>query len=115
MRAFFVPFILSEGIFFLNLCFISMHNVLNIKYFQNMHTFTYQKTLFRTLHCLFLKPLKAFSLSLIQGEMLVRGDFSRHLLGFMTPHAVLPVSWLLVLRIFIWTRNTFSLSSFFKD
>ena len=40
-----------------------------------MHTFTYQKTLFRTLHCLFLKPLKAFSLSLIQGGMLVRGGF----------------------------------------
>ena len=28
-RAFFVPFILSEGIFFQRLCFISMYNVLN--------------------------------------------------------------------------------------
>ena len=35
-----------------------------IEYFQNIHTFTCQKTLIRTLFCLFLKSLKAFSVSL---------------------------------------------------
>ena len=33
-------------------------------HFQNIHTFTYQKTLLHTLFCLFLKSLKAFNVSL---------------------------------------------------
>ena len=33
-------------------------------HFQNIHTFTYQKTLLHTLFCLFLKLPKAFSVSL---------------------------------------------------
>ena len=39
--------------FFRHLCFISMYSVLNK--FQNMCTFMYQKTLFHTRFCLFIK------------------------------------------------------------
>ena len=60
---FFVPFILSNGNFF-NICVITQCIVYWIN-FQNLHTFTYQKTLLRALSCLFLKPLKAFSVSLM--------------------------------------------------
>ena len=35
-------------------------------HFQNIHTFTYQKTLLHTLFCLFLKSSKAFCVSLKQ-------------------------------------------------
>ena len=60
--AFFVMLILSEGKTF-NICFISMYNGWN---FQNIYAFTYQKTLPHTLFCLFLKSLKAFSVSLTE-------------------------------------------------
>ena len=46
-RAFFVPFILSEGNFF-NICVLSQCIVYWI-HFQNIHTFTYQKTSLHTL------------------------------------------------------------------
>ena len=46
-RAFFVPFILSEGNFF-KICLLSQCIVYWI-HFQNIHTFTYQKTLLHTL------------------------------------------------------------------
>ena len=52
-KAFFVPFILSEGNFF-NICVLSECIVYWI-HFRNIHTFTYQKTLLHTLFCLFLK------------------------------------------------------------
>ena len=61
-RAFFVPFILSKGNFF-NICVLSQCIVYWI-HFQNVHTFTCQKTLFHKLFCLFLKSSKAFSVSL---------------------------------------------------
>ena len=61
-RAFFVPFLLSEGNFF-NICVLSQCIVYWI-HFQNIHTFTYQKTLLHTLFYLFLKSSKAFSVSL---------------------------------------------------
>ena len=61
-KAFFVPFILSEGSFF-NICVLSQCIVYWIR-FQNIHTFIYQKTLFHTLFCLFLRSWKAFSVSL---------------------------------------------------
>ena len=61
-RAFFVPFILSEEKFF-NICVLSQC-ILYWIYFQNIHTFKYQKTLFHTIFCLFFKLLKAFSVSL---------------------------------------------------
>ena len=57
-RAFFVPFILSKGNFF-NICVLSQCIVCSI-HFQNVPTFTYQKTLLHTLICLFLKSSKAF-------------------------------------------------------
>ena len=58
----FVLFILSEGIFF-NICALP-HCVMCWVHFQNVYTFTYQKTLFHAILCLFLKSSKAFSVSL---------------------------------------------------
>ena len=51
----------------LSQCIVRSMNILkvySIVHFQNIHTFTYQKTLLHTLFCLFLKPSKAFSVSL---------------------------------------------------
>ena len=62
-RAFFVPFILSEGNFFNKLIYV---NVYCIKHSFKKHYFiTYQKALLHTLFFLFLKSWKAFSVSLI--------------------------------------------------
>ena len=66
-RAFFVPFFFSEGNFFnVLMCsvFVLFQCVVYWIHFQNVHTFTYQKTLPPTLFRLFLKSLKAFSVSL---------------------------------------------------
>ena len=60
--AFFVKFILSVWHFF-NICVLPQCIVYWIN-FQNIYTCTYQKTLLRTLFCLFLKSSKAFSVSL---------------------------------------------------
>ena len=62
-KAFFVPFILSEGNFF-NICVLSQCTVYWI-HFQYINTFTYQKTLLYMVFCLFLKLSKAVSVSLI--------------------------------------------------
>ena len=61
-RVFFVPFILSKKNCF-NICVLSQCIVYWI-YFQNIHTFTYQKTLLHTLFSLFLKSSKTYSVSL---------------------------------------------------
>ena len=57
-RTFFIPFILSEGNFFkvyvLSQCIVYWIHI------QNIHTLIYQKTLLRTLFCLFWKSAKAF-------------------------------------------------------
>ena len=63
-RAFFVQCILSEEIFF-NICVLSQCMVYWI-HFQNISTFTYQKTLLHALFCLFLKSSKPFSASLME-------------------------------------------------
>ena len=55
-RAFFLPFILSEGNFF-NICVLCQCKVYWI-HFLNTHTFTYQKTLLHTLFRLFLNRRK---------------------------------------------------------
>ena len=60
-RAFSVSFILSEGNFF-KICVLYQCIVYWI-HFQNMHTFTYQKTLLDTFF-FFSKSSKAFSVSL---------------------------------------------------
>ena len=65
-KAYFVPFILSEGNVF-NICALPQCIVYWI-HFQNIHTFTYQKTLLHTLFCMFLKSSKAFSISLRQSQ-----------------------------------------------
>ena len=62
-RVFFVPSILPKRNF-LKLCLLSQCIVYWIL-FQNIHTFTYQKHYFTHFYCLFLKLLKAFSVSLI--------------------------------------------------
>ena len=59
----FVPFILSERNFF-KICVLSQCIVNSLLEYQNRQTFTYQKTLLQTTFCLFLKSLKAFSVSL---------------------------------------------------
>ena len=56
-RAFFVPFILSEGNF-LNICILSRCIVYWI-HFQNIHTFTYQKTLHHKLLLLVFKIVES--------------------------------------------------------
>ena len=61
-RVFFVPFILSKGNFF-KICVLSQCIVYWI-HFQNIHTFTYQKTLLHTLFCFFLKSSNAFTVPL---------------------------------------------------
>ena len=60
-RAFLYRFftILSEGNLF-NICILFQCMVYWI-HVQNIHTFTYQKTLLHTLFCLFLKSSKAFA------------------------------------------------------
>ena len=52
--------------FFKHFCFISMYSVLNTLsiHFQNIYTFTYQKSLLHTHFCLFFKSSGAFSISL---------------------------------------------------
>ena len=65
-RAYFVPFNLSEGNMF-NICVLPQCIVYWI-HFQNIHTFTNQKTLLHTLFCMFLKSSKAFSISLRQWQ-----------------------------------------------
>ena len=46
---------------FLNIC-VLFHCIECWIHFQNIHTFTYQKSLLHTIFCLFLKSSKAFSL-----------------------------------------------------
>ena len=58
----FVSFMLSEEYFF-NICVLSQYIVYWI-YFQNIHTFIYQKSLLHPRFCLFLKSPKAFSVPL---------------------------------------------------
>ena len=61
-RAFFVPFILSEGIFF-NICVLSQCIVYWI-HFQNIHTFTYPKILLHAHLLLVYKIDESLSVSL---------------------------------------------------
>ena len=61
-RALFATLIFSAKTFF-KICVIS-HSMGYCINFQNIHSFTYQKTLLHTLFCLFLKSSKAFSVSL---------------------------------------------------
>ena len=56
-RAFFVPFILSEGNFF-DICVLSQCIVYRI-HFQDMHTFRYQKSLLHTLLLLVFNIIKS--------------------------------------------------------
>ena len=74
---------------FLNICVLSQCIVYRI-HFQNIHTFTYQKT-FHTLFCLFLKQSKAFSVSLktIFSRIPVRSwyQFDKIFLNVLEKHA----------------------------
>ena len=60
-KAFFIPLILSEAIFF-NIFVLSQCIVYWIN-FQNIHSCSYQKPLLYTLFCLFFKLSQAFSVS----------------------------------------------------
>ena len=57
-RAFFVPFILSKGIFFFNV-YVSSQCIVYWIHFQNIRTFTYQKTLLHTLLLLVFKIVES--------------------------------------------------------
>ena len=61
-RAFLVPFILSEWNYF-NICVLSQC-IVHWIHFQNIHIFTYQKTILHTLFSFFKKSSQAFSVSL---------------------------------------------------
>ena len=95
-RTFFVTFISPEENFF-NICVLSQCIVFWI-HFQNIYSFTYQKSLLHTLSCLFLKSLKAFSVSLSR-FLHPNQRFSRNI---FTPlcsnfeHLCMCNSWLLV-------------------
>ena len=65
----FVPFILSKGSLF-KICVLSQYIVYWI-HFQNIDTSTYNKAFLLTLLCLFLKSLKAFSVSLIHISIII--------------------------------------------
>ena len=75
-RAFSVPFILSARNF-LNICVLSQCIVYGV-HFQNIHTFTHQKTLLIHFCCLFLKLLKAFSVSVSIGGSMHIGQSNRN-------------------------------------
>ena len=66
-RESFVPYTFLERIIF-NVFVLSQCRVYQTN-FQNMHTFTYQKTLLRAPFCLFLKSSKAFSVFLKWGQL----------------------------------------------
>ena len=60
VATFFVRLICLKEIFFTFVIYLDL--TLN---FQNIYTFTYQKTLFQTVFCLFLKSFKAFSVTFL--------------------------------------------------
>ena len=62
-REFFVPFIFPKGSFF-NICVLSQR-IVYWTHYQNIHLFKYQRALLFTLYTLFLKSLRAFSVSSI--------------------------------------------------
>ena len=67
-KGIFVPFILSKGIFF-KICVLSQYKVYWI-HLQNIHTFTYQKTLLLKLLLLVFKIVKGLHLSFIITEIM---------------------------------------------
>ena len=67
-RAFFVPLCLFKWDF---LTIVLSQYIVYWINFQNIYTSTYQKKLFHTLSCLFLKCLKAFSVFLIRNVILI--------------------------------------------
>ena len=69
--------------FFFNIGVLSQCIVYWI-YFQNLHTFTHQKTLLHTLFCLFLNSSKVFSVSLTFASQCNLSPFLRKLLTFKT-------------------------------
>ena len=75
------------------------YTILYWKHFQNIHTFTYQKTLLDTLFCLFFKPVRKFLYkSLLNSAWL----WSRPLLAINKKQKYL----FPILAIFISFRNT---------
>ena len=62
-RAFFVPFLLPEGNYLK--IYVLFHYIVYWIHFQNIHAFTYRKTLLHTLLLLVFKIVKSLSVSLI--------------------------------------------------
>ena len=83
-RVFFVPFLLFEGIFF-NICVLSQCIVYWIN-FQNIHTFTYQKTL---LHTLLLPVFKVVeSLQCILNIIKAHSERTSHVINEWSPMVI---------------------------
>ena len=82
---FFLPFILSEGIFFFNICVLFQCTVYWI-HFQNIHTFTYQKTLFQNRR-------KPSNVSLMESNTF-KG------VSFITEVKLKALSWILLIKFF---------------
>ena len=74
-RAFFVPFILSEGTFF-KICVLSQCIVYRV-HFQNIHIFTYQKALLHTLLLLVFKIVESHQ-CILNTILFVREVFLRN-------------------------------------
>ena len=99
-RAFFVPFILSEGNFF-KTC-VSSQCIVHWIHSQNRHFFTYKKNYFIHFRCLFLKSSKAFSVSLILFKFTVSSFWFLWIL-YLTKVSVMFLQSYIILR-FIFRR-----------
>ena len=80
-RALFVLFIFSEGIFF-NICVLSQC-ILYWIHFQNIHTFTYQKTLLNTLLLLVFKFIESLQ-RIFKGFIISHCIFRRTIFPILT-------------------------------
>ena len=102
-RAFFVPFILSKGIFF-DVCVLSQYVVYWI-HFQNIHTFIYQKALLHTLFALFLKSVGSLQ-SILNNLHLLYFIEKRKLfflrLDLVTPYLVVALTRNTRFRLRLW-------------
>ena len=100
----------QKDIFF-NVCVLSQC-VVNWMHFQNIHSFTYQKTLLDTLFCMILKLSKAFSESLsnrnntIETLSIEVKNKKTLLLDLQTPYSIARNCVFLILNyILIWLYN----------
>ena len=107
---FLYPFSFVQKEIFFNVCVLSQC-VVNGMHFQNIHSFTYQKTLLDTL-CMILKLSKAFSVSLSNSNNIIETlsikvkNKKALLLDLQTPSSIARNCVFLILNyILIWLYN----------